>query len=246
MRRALFVAAALLLLAVAVAVWAPASLLSLPVAHATRGNVALTGTEGTVWHGRGTLVANDARAPIGWSIDPWPLLLGTARIRLEPPPDAPAAPRGVIEVRGDDVVLADTRVAFPAAMLGTNPHAIIRPAGEITLVAQSLAWQPPSARGSATLTWRDARLVIGRAALALGDVSATLSAAGNSMSGPIANEGGDVDVGGSVSLTAPAAIDVALVVHPRAGARSPLLSALGAIATPDDGGWRLRWHGSLR
>jgi hypothetical protein len=163
-----------------------------------------------------------------------------------PPQEAEPAPRGLIEIDGDDVVLADTHIAFPVAMLGTNPRALIRPAGEITVDSQTLAWQPPAASGNAALVWRNAELVIGGAALALGTVSTTLSAAGNSISGPIVSEGGEVDVGGTVTLTAPATIDVALVVRPRAGTRSLLLQTLGAFATPDEGGWRLHWRGSLR
>ena len=246
MRRILLIAAASLLLIAAAAILAPASLVDLLVSRATHGNAALAGAEGTLWHGRATLVANGARLPIGWIAEPWPLLHGRVRIHLEPPEGAVGAPRGLIEVGGDEVVLADAQITFPAAMLGTNPRAFIRPAGEITLTSQALAWQPPSASGNAALTWRNAQLVIGGAALALGTVSATLSAFGESMSGPIVNDGGEVEVGGNVTLTAPAGIDVALTVRPRAGTPSLLLQALSAIATPDNGGWRLRWRGSLR
>ncbi len=246
MRRFLFILAASLSLLAAAVVLAPASLADLLVSRMTHGTAALAGTEGTLWRGRATLVANGARLPIGWTTEPWPLLRGKARIRLEPPEGAPDAPRGLIEVGGDDVVLTDTRIAFPAEMFAKDARAFIRPAGEITLTSQALAWQPPAASGNAGLVWRNARLLIGGAALALGTVSATLSATGNSMSGPIANEGGEVDVGGNVTLTAPATIDVALTVRPRAGAPSLLVQALSAIATPDNGGWRLRWRGSLR
>ena len=246
MRRVLLIAAALLL-AVAAAAWlAPASLVSLAVTRATHGAAVLAGAEGTLWHGRGTLVANGAQLPLGWTTEASPLLRGRLRIRLEPPEGSVDAPRGLIELGANDVMLADTRIAFPAAMLAANPRAFIRPSGEITLTSQALAWQPPSASGNAGLVWRNAQLVIGGAALGLGTVSATLSAAGDAMTGPIVNEGGEVDVGGNVTLTAPAAIEIALTVRPRAGTPSLLLKTLAAIATPDNGGWRLHWRGTLR
>jgi hypothetical protein len=131
-------------------------------------------------------------------------------------------------------------------MLAANPRALIRPTGDITLTSQALAWQPPSASGNAGLVWRNARLMIGGAALALGTVSAELSAAGDAMTGPIVNEGGEVDVDGNVTVTAPAVIEIALTVRPRVGTPSLLLQTLAAIATPDNGGWRLRWRGTLR
>ena len=246
MRRVMFIVAAILLLTAAAAILAPASLVDVVVSRATHGTAALAGAEGTLWHGHGTLVANGARLPIGWATAPWPLLRGKVRIHLEPPEGAPDAPRGLIEVGRDEIVLADTLIEFPAVMLAQDSRAFIRPAGEITLTSQALAWQPPSANGNASLAWRNAQLVIGGAALALGTVSATLSASGDSLSGPIVNEGGEVEVGGSVTLTAPAAIDVALTVRPRAGTPSLLLQALSAVATPDHGAWRLHWRGALR
>jgi len=247
MRRVLLLAAALVLFALAGAALAPASLAGLALERATRGAATLAGAEGTIWHGRATLVAGGTQMPLGWSADAWPLVRGQLRVRLEPPDGAPAAPRGIILVGRDNVELADAQIALPAAMFATASRAFIRPAGDVTLTSRALAWTPPAATGEAEIVWRNAQLVIaGGGAIALGTVSATLAASGDRIGGPVANEGGDVEIGGTVTLTAPAALDVALTVRPRAGSGSPLARTLAAIATPDDGGWRIGWRGDLR
>ena len=247
MRRILLLAAAVVLFALVGAAFAPASLAGLAIAQATRGAATLAGPEGTIWQGRATLVAGGAQMPLAWSMDAWPLVLGQLRVRLLPPDGDLSASRGAIVLGRDDIELADAQIVFPAAMLATQARGFIRPTGDITFTSRALMWKPPHAAGDAGIVWRNARLVVaGASAVELGTVSATLTAAGDRLGGPIRNEGGDVDVGGDVTLTAPAALDVALTVHPRAGSASPLVRSLDAIATPDNGGWRIRWRGDLR
>jgi hypothetical protein len=247
MRRILLLAAALVIFALAGVALAPASLAGFALERATRGAVTFAGAEGTIWRGRGTLVAGSAQLPLGWTLDAWPLLRGQLRVHLEAPEGAIAAPRGVVALGPDGVELADVQVVFPAAMLATRARAFIRPAGDITLVSPALTWQPRIATGDTGIVWRNAQLVVaGGGAIALGTVTATLTAAGDRLAGPIVNEGGDVELGGDITLTAPAALDMSMTVHPRSGSESPLLRTLAAVATPDDGGWRVRWHGDLR
>ena len=75
---------AMLALAVAIAAaWlAPATLLDTRIAGATGGMVRLADTAGTLWNGRGSLVAKTTRIPIAWRVDCWPLLRGMLRVRL--------------------------------------------------------------------------------------------------------------------------------------------------------------------
>jgi len=247
MRRSLLLAAGIALLVLAGAALAPASLAGLAVDRASRGAATLADSEGTIWRGRATLVTGGGQLPLAWSMDAWPLLRGQLRVHLEPRDGVPESPRGTIALGHDDIELAGTRIVIPVAMLATKGRAVIRPAGEITLTSHALAWTPPVAAGAAEIVWRNAQLVVaGGGALALGTVSATLTATGDRIAGPLANVGGDVDVGGDVSLTAPAALDVALTVRPRAGTDSPIARTLALFASRDDDRWRLRWHGDLR
>jgi hypothetical protein len=249
MRRILLLATAVVLVALAGTALAPASLAGLAVERASRGAATLAGAEGTIWRGRATLVAGGAQMPLAWSMDAWPLVLGQLRIRLLPPDGELSAPRGAIALALGryDFEVADAQFALPAAMLAAQARGFIRPTGDITFTSRALTWKPPHADGATGIVWHNARLVVtGAGAVELGTVSATLTAEGDRISGPIVNEGGDVDVGGSVTLMAPAWLDVALTVHPRAGSTSPLARTLVAIATPDNDGWRIRWRGDLR
>lgn len=247
MRRILLLAAAIVLFALAGAALAPASLAGLAVERATRGAATFAGAEGTIWRGRATLMTAGAQLPLDWTLDAWPLLRGELRVHLEAPEGAVAAPQGVIALGQGGVELAGVRIVFPAALLATPARAFIRPAGEITLVSPALTLQQRSAAGDAGITWRNAQLVVaGGGAITLGTVTTTLTAAGDRLAGPIVNEGGDVEIGGNVELTAPATLEVTMTVRPRSGSESPLARTLAAIATPDDGGWRIRWKGNLR
>ncbi len=247
MRRILLLAVGLMLLALAGAALAPASLASLAVDRATRGAATLVDSEGTIWHGRATLVAGGAPLPLAWSVDPWSLVHGRIRLHLDARDAALGAPSGTIDLGRKDFELAGVEIAIPAAMLVTPAHAFVRPGGEIALTSPVLTWTPPVAAGNAAIVWRDAKLVVvGGGALALGTVTATLTAAGDRIAGPLINEGGDVDVGGNITLTAPAALDIALTIRARPGTESPIARTLAAFASPDDGSWRIRWHGDLR
>ncbi len=247
MRRILLLAAAIVLFALAGVALAPASLAGFAIERATRGAATFAGAEGTIWRGRATLMTAGAQLPFGWTLDAWPLLHGELRVHLEAPEGIVAAPQGVIALGRSGVELAGVRIVFPAALLATPARAFIRPAGEITLVSPALTLQQRSAAGDASIVWRNAQLVVtGGGAIALGTVTATLTAAGDRLAGPLLNDGGDVEIGGDVALTAPAALDVTMTVHPRSGSESPLARTLAAIAAPDDGGWRFRWHGDLR
>ncbi len=76
MRSWLAVAAGVLLLAMAIAAEAPASLVDRQLDAMTEGRLRVTDAAGTIWNGSGALVVlpYGARVPVDWHIDALPLL----------------------------------------------------------------------------------------------------------------------------------------------------------------------------
>jgi hypothetical protein len=244
MRRALVILAALIVVVTAVVALAPAAIVSVAIERIPGDAVALAETQGTVWRGRGTLaVRRTLRVPLAWRLEALPLARGEARITITPPAGA-AAPRAEISARRDVVALRGLEVSVPAETIAALVlRAGVRLEGELEVTAPSLEWTRTAFAGGAVVRWRDARFAIANEpAMALGNVSADLAAAGDRLAGPVTNEGGDFDVRGTVSLgAARGAPDVALTLTPRDGsaaqARSLRLSALA-----DGSGWNVEYR----
>src|SRR5438132_13912975 len=84
------------LLVGAFAALAPASLVAGRVEKVTNGAYTARDVEGTVWRGRGVLAGGGAQLPLGWTVDPSPLVQGELRAHLVPFDTATAAPRAEI------------------------------------------------------------------------------------------------------------------------------------------------------
>jgi hypothetical protein len=208
----------------------------------------LVEAEGTIWRGRGTLVASrEARLPLTWSIDPWPLLRGELRLSLFPYDANGTAPHGEIALRAGTVALRGLDVALPAGMLRVAaPGTGLGAAGWVRVTSSALDWAPTGSRGEALIVWRDARIAAGNGdAIALGSVTAVLSATGDGLAGPVANEGGDLGVRGNVSLRFRTA-ELSLLLAPRRADDAALARSLAAIGTPDGAGWRVEWRAGTR
>ncbi len=241
MRRALLIVAVAAALAAAIVAFAPATLASAWIARASRDTIALAGAEGTIWHGRGTLVAgSEARLPLAWSLDPWPLLRGEVRFSLAPFDAAAPLPRGEIDLRERAYAVRGLDVALPAEMLQrAAAGTAIRATGEVRVTSTSLEWVGDSIRGGAQISWRDARLSAGPGAtIDLGTLKARLTGVGAELAGPIANDGGDVDVRGSAAWR-PAGSAVSLLLTPRREDDTATTRILAAIGTPEGAGWRV-------
>lgn len=246
MRRPLLILLALAIGAAALAALAPAELVGMRVDRLSGGTLALAQTEGTIWRGRGILVANGgARLPLAWSLDPWPLLRGAVRLRVAPYDSAGTTPRGEIAVHDGTVALSGIDVALPAAMLtAAGPRASFQAGGEVRVTSRAFDWSPPASRGDARVAWTHARLVQDSGeALDLGTVTAVLTADGVRVAGPVANEGGDLAVRGEVVLRPRDGIQLSLTLTPRRADNATLPRSLAAIGTPDGAGWRVEWHG---
>jgi general secretion pathway protein N len=238
MRRALFVVAALAIVAIAVVALAPATLAGPCVERASRGAVVLADAEGTLWHGRGTLVAGAARLPFGWTLDPWPLLRGALRVSLLPFDAGASTPRGEIELRPHALAIRGLDVEAPATALASMaPRPGVAILGDVRMGAPSLRWTPMAFEGGARVEWRHARFTISvEAPIELGTVTAALAADGGRLAGPLTNEGGDFDVRGAVSIAATGSPDVSLTMTPRNGDAAQIRS-LSVVAPADGRGW---------
>jgi hypothetical protein len=241
MRRALLFMALAVALGAAIAVFAPATLAGTWIARASRGTIALAAAEGTIWHGRGTLVTgSEARLPLAWSLDPWPLLRGEVRLSLAPFDTASPLPRGEISLHDRAIAVRGLDVAVPAEMLqrvaaGTG----IRATGEARITSTSLEWSGDSIGGEAQISWREARISAGPGATVdLGTLNVKLAGAGTELRGAIANDGGDVDVRGSGAWR-PAGGDVSLLLTPRRADDAATTRVLTAIGTPEGAGFRV-------
>jgi hypothetical protein len=245
-----FVIFAMLALAVAIATaWlAPAALLDPRISGATGGTVRLAESDGTVWDGRGSLVAGATRIPIAWHVECAPLLRGVLRIRLASGTGA-ATPRATIEAGTGYVTFRQVDVALPADVLGAtlSPFAVASVAGEISLKSDAIEWTPESSRGEARVVWRAARIdFVGAPPLELGDVQTRVKADGSVLSGPVANDGGDLALGGEWTIRLHDSVQLALHVASRRPGPPELERMLSAIGTADGDGWRIDWRTPLR
>src|SRR5258705_11271931 len=85
MRRFLLILViAVVLLAGAFVVLAPASLVTGRVERMSAGTLTARNVEGTIWRGRGVLAGSDAQVPIAWTLDPEALLRGELQAHVGP------------------------------------------------------------------------------------------------------------------------------------------------------------------
>ncbi len=249
MRRALLVIALVAALAAAVAAFAPATLAAAWIARASHDALALAGAEGTIWHGRGTLVAGaQSRLPLAWSLDPWPLLRAEVRLSLAPFDATASLPRGEIALHDRAVALRGLDIVLPAEMLRqAMSGTAIRASGEARVTSTSLDWTPNSIRGAVEIGWRDARLSAGTgAAVDLGTLTAKLTSEGTGLAGPIANDGGDVDVHGSAAWRSGDGGEASLLLTPRRADDAATARLLAAIGTPEGRGFRIVLRTGMR
>jgi general secretion pathway protein N len=90
MRPAIAIVAGALLLAIALAITATATLLDARLAEQSGGRLRMADAEGTLWNGSGELLLlpGGTRRKIVWHIDAWPLLRGEIRGTLAQEPGA--------------------------------------------------------------------------------------------------------------------------------------------------------------
>jgi len=233
----------------------PPTVIDQRLATLTKGAVHLIDTEGTVWDARGVLAAGTARIPLAWRIDPSALVRREIRMHfIRGDGSSSTAPKGEVAIRANAVELSDVDATIPAGFIGafigagsgSNAASLI--GGDIRLDTALLEWAPPASRGDVRLMWRGAWLTAPGSVepVALGDIAATFSAAGDRISGPVSNTGGDLGVGGTIALTAGGGLQLSLLLTPRRADDRQLARALSMIGAPEGTGWRVEWRLPLR
>lgn len=233
MKRLLGTVVVLAVLVVALACFAPATLVDRELASRTAGQLRLADANGTVWRGQGALVPSNAswRIPVAWRLDPLPLAAQVVDVELTD------GASGRIRLAADGVALANVRAAAPARLLGAFPGGErIGLGGEVVLRADQLTLGSDRSGGSAALEWRNARVAVpGFTVVDLGTVSAALVARGVALAGPVTSRDGEVAVTGDLTLQ-PQRIDATLRLQPGAGAGRELRDALARLGPADAGG----------
>jgi len=253
MRPAFAVAAAALLLAGALLVTAPATLLDARLAAFSDGHLRLANAGGTLWNGSGEMVLlpSGAREPLRWQLDAWPLLHGEVRVAIGT--DGEGSPSGSVVYARDHFDLRGLHLALPVeSILPFFTAAKLAIGGTLVVQVDHLAWQSHALDGQLTLQWRDASVPGPRAdtRVALGDVHIDLNGHGADLAGPVHNTGGDVEMVGQLTLTAAGASSLEASLRPRDADRARVdlvAAALSTLGSADgQGGYRLRWSGAWR
>jgi len=254
MRPWLAIVCGISLLAVALIVEAPASLLELYLAAIAGGRIHVANTSGTLWRGAGELVLADGdRRRIAWRLDPWALLGGEVRGSLSGEGTAPDARFAVdgskLELDGFALTMPIAELQRAAGVSSTLASA----GGEIAIRVDRLVRDTGAIDVQLALQWRDASIA-GPGAyprIALGEIQAELSGRGREVSGPVTNRGGEVEIDGRVTASAAGRQRIEASIRPRPGIdkghAEAIVAVLSAIGTPDaQGGYRIAWAGGGR
>ena len=238
-----------LMLLVALACFAPATLVDARLARLTDGRLRLADAEGPWWRGRGMLTdaAGTWRVPVAWRIVPGALAAGRLGVEFVADAGTPM-PRGRLDA-GVQRLGADRcrdagagagvgRVRAPVGPRGIRGHAASR--------RTALHVDRQRGTGALALRWDDARVTTPLGLLQLGTVTLPLTARGNGVTGPLEAKGGDLRVTGAiVANVVGASVDATLTPAP--GAPAGLARALGALGSADaSGGVKIAWRSPAR
>jgi general secretion pathway protein N len=252
MRRALAFLVAATLLLLALVIKAPASLVDGRIEAMSAGKVRLASATGTLWNGAGELrlVDGNASLPVSWQIDAWPLLRGELRGTLAVE-DGAAAPASFSLGLGESTV-RNVSLNLPANTLlrvAGVPALLANAGGNVGLKIGELTKRGDRIEGHLALRWDQATLqtlqIVPRPSLviALGDIRVDATGQGSDLAGPVANTGGDVEIGGTVSASLNGNARLDARVRPRAGMDVERANSLGNILAllgqPDGGGYRI-------
>jgi hypothetical protein len=251
MRVAIAILAGVALLAIALAISAPASLLDARVAALSDGHLRVADAEGTFWNGTGQLllVPGGTRRALAWHIDAWPLLRGEVQGTIAGGKDATqhadfAYGHQGVELRHFDLSLPMESVLKSAGV----PGALTTAGGSVTAHIERLVQTPDAIDAQLTLQWQDASVPGLRPGerIALGEIRLDLDGRGPEIGGALSNRGGDVEISGRVAVSAALASRIDATVRPREGIdrdrADAVAAALSLIGSADgQGGYRLAW-----
>ncbi len=247
MSRSLGAGALVLLLLASLLVTAPARLLGLVL---PAGQVAMQGFSGTVWRGKASrcLVQTPAGylhlGAVGWQLDPLSLLLLAPRLSLDSRWGSQTL-TGQLTLRGArDVDLAELEANIPAELL--RQFIPVNLAGVLALQLGSLELRDGlPVKGDGRLVWRDGGWDSPSGPVALGSYALDFSqGAGGLLAGNVLTLSGVVAAQGTVTLQ-DRSYGVDITVSSETGLDGRLQQALGLVARPVDGGYRIKLDGSI-
>jgi hypothetical protein len=233
-----------LVLAAAVIMLAPATLLDAPLAARTGERLRLTDARGLWWSGRGVVArANGAaRIPIAWRVDLPALARGELVVRVS---DADtAAALGTLKVSRGSIDVRDLHLDVPAALAGAFDSRLdaIALGGNVRLAAPGYAVRGASRTGEIDATWQRARVVADKANVDLGTVTFDSAPVDGGTAGSIRNVGGDVAVAGTLSDRA-GSLEAAVTLTPTPAAPQSVRRILPLLGAPDGAdGVRIAWR----
>lgn len=234
-----------ILLVIALASRAPASLVSPRIERLTDDRLLVADPQGTLWHGSAVLTAGDERFPVAWNVHPMSLLRGQVALTLTPTVAGATQPRGEILTGKGSTHLRDFRIELPAAVViaAAVPRPRLDAKGMVEVTANEFDWPPRNGGGAIRATWHDAAVGLtgSNEAVGLGEVSARLTSANGELKGPLDNLGGEFAIDGTLTLRQDGSGGVSGIVRTRAP-DDPRYNALLSIGTPDAGGVRVEWQ----
>ena len=255
MRGWLVIGAGAILLAAALAIEAPASLVDHRVADLTDGRIRIAAATGTVWNGSGelALLPDGARIPIMWRLEPIPLLRGGLAGSLTA---GDVTRPATFAVEREDFVVHDFAITLPAAaVLRTAgvPDALTNAGGTLVLDVADLARRGTRLEGRADLRWTDATLPapLTGARIALGEVRLAAAGNGSEIPATLSNSGGEVDVAGTLLFSTRGMPQIDARIKPRPGLPADrseaIAAALSSIGRADGAGsYRVVWPLTVR
>lgn len=250
MRAWLVIVAGATLLAAALIIEAPATLLDPRVADLTDGRVRIAAATGTIWRGAGelTLLPDGVRIPIVWRLEPMPLLRGGLAGSLTA---GDANRPATFTVEQQDFIVHDFAIALPATSalrIAGVPDALTNAGGTLTLDAADLARRGDRLEARANLNWTNAALAapLTGTRIALGDVRLAAAGSGSEIPATLSNSGGEVDIAGSLVFSTRGTPQIDARIKPRPGLPADRNGAIGAalssIGRADGaGGYRIVW-----
>ena len=230
-----------------VATQAPASLVDVALARVTEGRVRLAEASGTVWSGRGRVVLADvvdagdravasvATVPgvvlpgrFGWTLSPWPLLVGVLDARIEH--DSMRQPV-VLSGRAGELRATPGSLQLPPVALDRlgSPWNTIRPTGALTLSWEDVTLRSGRFDGRASIELQQAASALtpvrplGAYRIDVVGSGARAQVKMNTLSGPLRLQGaGTWDARSGLRFTAEASAE-----EPERARLQPLLGLLG-------------------
>ena len=252
MRPLFVVAVAACLLAAAVAMEAPATLVDRQLDTLTDGRLRVANSSGRLWNGSGelTLLPYGARVPVAWHIDMLPLL--RSRLNGTLTPGATDTAQTAFELSAEDFAVRRLALALPAEALlraGGAPGLLTAAGGTVDVQIDAFAMRRGMFEGGFLARWQGASLVgpSSAIAIALGDMRLEAIGNGSELKGALSNAGGEIEVNGTLILSATGAARAEARLKPREGvdpARSnAIAAALSLLGSMDSSGaFRVTWQ----